>query len=80
MLKNSAKQEVKMTTIKKFTLWWQYDQSGTMRDLAKELDVTTQTIYYWLRGSPVPLKYLKKIEEMSRGLFTKEMLRPDLFE
>ena len=69
-----------MTVIKKFTLWWQYDQAGTMRDLARELDVTTQTIYYWLRGTPVPLKYLKRIEDLSRGTFTKEMLRPDLFE
>ena len=68
-----------MTAIKKFTLWWQYDQAGTMRDLARELGVTTQTIYYWLRGTEVPLKYLKRIEELSRGLFTKEMIRPDLF-
>lgn len=70
----------KMSAIKKFTLWWQYDQSGSMRDLAKELDVTTQTIYYWLRGSPVPIKYLKRIEELSRGVFSKEMIRPDIFK
>jgi transcriptional regulator with XRE-family HTH domain len=69
-----------MTAIKKFTLWWQYDQGGTMRDLAQELGITTQTIYYWLRGSPVPLKHLKRIEELSRGIFTKEMIRPDIFQ
>lgn len=66
--------------ITQFTVWWRYDRRCTMRDLARELGVTTATIYYWLRGKPVPLRHLKRIEEISEGIFTKEIMRPDLFE
>lgn len=65
--------------IKEFTIWWQLEREGTIRSLAKELGITTATIYYWLRGKPVPLKYLKRIEELSDGAFPRQYIRPDRF-
>lgn len=68
------------TPIKEFTVWWQLERAGTIRSLARELGITTATIYYWLRGKPVPFKYLKRIEELSGGEFSRERIRPDQFK
>jgi len=69
-----------MSAIHDLTTWWQYEQGGTMRGLAKALDVTPATLYYWLREDEVPLKHLKKISDLTHGEFPKERLRPDIFK
>ncbi len=62
-----------------FMIWWRVERRQSMRDLAKELDVTTATLYYWARNDRIPLNHLRRIEEISNNRFTRERLRPDLF-
>ena len=69
-----------MSAIHELTTWWQYERGGTMRGLAKALDVTPATLYYWLREDEVPIKHLKKIADLTDGVFSKERVRPDLFK
>jgi len=52
---------------------------GTLSRLAMMLNITESAIYMWTRKKNIPVRHLKKIEELSNGKITKEMLRPDLF-
>lgn len=52
---------------------------GSLKDLAEKLDIKPNTVYLWGQTN-IPYKYLKKIEQISEGNLTKEMLRPDLFK
>jgi DNA-binding transcriptional regulator YdaS (Cro superfamily) len=52
---------------------------GTLSQLASKLEITDSAIYMWTKKGIIPVKHLKKIEELSNGKITKEMLRPDLF-
>lgn len=51
---------------------------GSLKELADQLKLKPNTVYLW-NQTQVPFKYLKKIEEITTGRLTREMLRPDLF-
>ena len=51
---------------------------GSLKDLAEKLEIKPNTVYLWGQ-SRIPLKYIAKIEELSKHKLTREMLRPDLF-
>jgi hypothetical protein len=65
--------------VSEIAIWWLYTHGGTIRSLAKALDVTPATFYYWARQGQIPLKHVKRISEVTEGEFPKERLRPDLF-
>ena len=50
----------------------------SLKNLAQMLDLTPNSVVLWGQ-TKVPIKYVKKIEQLSEGRLTKEMLRPDLF-
>jgi DNA-binding transcriptional regulator YdaS (Cro superfamily) len=52
---------------------------GTLAHLANLLCITESAIYMWTKKKNIPVRHLRKIEELSQGRVTKEMLRPDLF-
>jgi len=52
---------------------------GTLSRLANLLCITDSAIYMWTKKNNIPVRHLRKIEELSQGRVTKEMLRPDLF-
>ena len=51
---------------------------GSLKELAEQLKLKPNTVYLW-NQTQVPFKYLKKIEEITTGRLTSEMLRPDLY-
>lgn len=51
---------------------------GSLKELAEQLKLKPNTVYLW-NQTQVPFKYLKKIEEITTGRLTREMLRPDLY-
>ena len=74
-----TKQLVKGRPIDDLVLWWIYHHEGTIRGLAKSLEVTPASVYYWLNRCEVPVKYLRRIAALTSGEFPKERMRPDLF-
>jgi DNA-binding transcriptional regulator YdaS (Cro superfamily) len=53
---------------------------GTLKALAKKMGVTYNCVYMWkARGKQIPLKNLAKIEQLSEGRITRQMMRPDKF-
>ena len=54
---------------------------GSMKKLADILGCHKSNIGKWIRKERIlPLKYLKKLIELSEGEVTKEDLRPDVYE
>jgi hypothetical protein len=51
---------------------------GSIKQIAYALNVGDSVVYLWKAKDQVPIKYLKKISEMSEGRVTPWMLRPDL--
>lgn len=51
----------------------------SLKNLADILGLTPNAVILWGQKK-VPIKYVKKLEEISEGRLTKEMLRPDLFK
>ena len=62
-------------------MWWRYEQASTVREFAQKLNVCEATVYYWARKSHgvVPTRHLKKINELTGGVFNPSKMRPDLF-
>lgn len=52
---------------------------GSLYRLCQILGLTTNAVYQWRRNNTVPLKYLKKLEELSEGRITRKQMRPDIF-
>ena len=52
---------------------------GTLDELSKMLGVRNTADYNWMARGQRPLKHLRKLNNLSQGRLTKEMLRPDLF-
>jgi DNA-binding transcriptional regulator YdaS (Cro superfamily) len=52
---------------------------GTLSRLASMLSITESAIYMWSQKGTIPVRHLKKIEALSEGRLTKEMLRSDVF-
>jgi hypothetical protein len=52
---------------------------GTLDELSKMLGVRNTAIYNWMARGQIPLKHLRKLNDLSQGRLTKEMLRPDIF-
>jgi DNA-binding transcriptional regulator YdaS (Cro superfamily) len=52
---------------------------GTLSNLAVKLGMNESAVYQWVGKRRVPIKHLKKIEELSQGRLKPETLRPDLF-
>ena len=54
---------------------------GSLKQLAILLGVSYNAVYSWkMRGYQVPLKNLKRIEELSEGRITCKMMRPDVYD
>jgi DNA-binding transcriptional regulator YdaS (Cro superfamily) len=53
---------------------------GTLDELSKLLGVKNTAVYNWIAREQIPIKHLKKLNTLSEGRLTKEMLRPDLFK
>ena len=51
----------------------------SLKNLAELLGLTPNAVVLWGQ-TKIPLKYVKKIEQLSDGRLTKENLRPDLFK
>ena len=51
---------------------------GTRARLAKELGESNQTVYGWVSRGRISASAAIRVEEKTEGLFTKEMLRPDV--
>ena len=64
--------------VMRFLDWCIFEKGITMRGLAKELKVTTATLYSWRRTCEVPLKHLKQIEDYTDGSFPPQYFKPDL--
>jgi DNA-binding transcriptional regulator YdaS (Cro superfamily) len=43
------------------------------------LGIRETAIYQWKSRTNIPIKHIRKIEELSQGRITREMLRPDIF-
>jgi hypothetical protein len=52
---------------------------GTLDELSKHLGVRNTAVYNWMSRGQIPIKHLRKLNNLSQGRLTKEMLRPDLF-
>lgn len=54
--------------------------AGTQTALAEMIGAKQQHVSYWLtRGKEVPPKYAIRIERLTGGKVTKEMLSPETF-
>jgi hypothetical protein len=53
---------------------------GTLDELSKMLGVRNTAVYNWMARGQIPLKHLRKLNDLSKGRLTKEILRPDLFK
>jgi len=53
---------------------------GGAVEAATLLGVQPATFYRWERSKGIPIKYLKKLEEVTQGRFNRYMARPDLFK
>lgn len=53
---------------------------GSLKKLSEKMGVTYNCVYMWkARNKQIPLKNLTKIEELSQGRITRQMMRPDKF-
>lgn len=52
---------------------------GTLYKLAILLGIRETAIYQWKSRTNIPIKHVRRIEELSNGRITREMLRPDIF-
>jgi DNA-binding transcriptional regulator YdaS (Cro superfamily) len=52
---------------------------GTLYRLATLLGIRETAVYQWRSRTNIPIKHIRKIEELSKGRITREMLRPDIF-
>jgi len=52
---------------------------GTLDELSRLLGVKNTAVYNWVAREQIPIKHLKKLNVLSEGRLTKELLRPDLF-
>ena len=52
---------------------------GTLDELSKLLGVKNTAVYNWIARQQIPIRHIKKLNVLSEGRLTKEMLRPDLF-
>jgi DNA-binding transcriptional regulator YdaS (Cro superfamily) len=51
---------------------------GSTKRIAYALNVNPSTVYLWKRTDKVPIRYLKKIEDLTEGKVNTFNLRPDL--
>lgn len=52
--------------------------AGSKARLADALNVSRQTVYYWEKRGRISATCAKEVEKITKGLFTKEELRPDV--
>jgi DNA-binding transcriptional regulator YdaS (Cro superfamily) len=52
---------------------------GTLYRLATLLGIRETAVYQWRSRTNIPIKHIRKIEQLSQGRITREMLRPDIF-
>lgn len=54
---------------------------GSLKKLSELMGVSYNCIYQWkAREGKIPLKNIAKIEELSQGRITRQMMRPDCFK
>ena len=51
---------------------------GSTKGIAYALNVNPSTVYLWKKTDKVPIRYLKKIEDLTEGKVNTFNLRPDL--
>jgi len=51
---------------------------GSRARLAAELGETRQTVYAWVKRGRISASAARRVDEKTEGLFSKEMLRPDV--
>ena len=66
---------VAIQTLEKFA-----DSVGGWSPLADLLGVSRRTPYVWRESGVIPAEHAKTIDVESDGQFSRETLRPDLFE
>lgn len=52
--------------------------AGSKARLADALNVSRQTVYYWQKRGRISATCAREVEQLTKGLFTKEELRPDV--
>jgi len=54
---------------------------GSLKKLSELLNMTYNGVYMWkARNKGIPLRNVTKIEQLSGGRVTRQMLRPDKFQ
>ena len=53
---------------------------GALAEIAPLLKIRETAVYAWKARNQIPLKHIKKLEELSQGRLTPQILRPDLFK
>jgi len=52
--------------------------AGNKARLADALNISRQTVYYWIKRGRISATCAIEVEKITKGLFTKEELRPDV--
>jgi len=53
---------------------------GSLKKLSEKMGVSYNCVYMWkARNKQIPLKNLTKIEDLSQGRITRQMMRPDKY-
>ena len=52
--------------------------AGSKARLADALNISRQTVYYWIKRGRISATCAIEVEKITKGLFTKEELRPDV--
>jgi len=52
--------------------------AGSKARLADALNISRQTVYYWIKRGRISATCAIEVERITKGLFTKEELRPDV--
>jgi len=56
------------------------EKVGSMTELSKILNCSLSYVSRWASGErKIPIKYIKKLVQLSEGEITREDLRPDVF-
>lgn len=54
------------------------DLIGSQSELARQVGVTQQTVFNWLKKQ-TPAKRVLQIEKLTKGVVTRYELRPDIY-
>ncbi len=55
-------------------------EAGGVSAFARQLGVTREPVYRWLRSGKLPMRRVEQVVKQSRGAVSASELRPDLAE